>query len=505
MYKKDMIMNQRTSGILLHISSLPGHNGIGDLGPDSFIFADFLEAARQSFWQILPLTPTQPISEDSPYSGSSVFAGNTLLISIERLYENNLLTTKDLSALPDFPRNKVDFPLVRKHKEYFFHRAYQRFRKGNYADIFRAFCSHHSHWLDDYALFVSLKEHYKQKPWHKWPEAIRDRDTQALAQAQEHLKDRIRKEKFLQYCFYEQWNSLKQYCNDRGIRIIGDMPIYVSHDSADVWCHPELFQLDDNKRPEAISGVPPDYFSPTGQLWGNPVYRWDVMKETGFSWWVRRFAYNLTMYDYIRIDHFRGYVAFWEVPAHEKTAVNGIWVEAPGNDLFTTLLKKFSCLPVIAEDIGTITPAVREVLNRFGFPGTRPIIFAFGKNLSTHSCAPHNISKNTVAYTGTHDCNTIKGWYRKDATREDRKRLSRYLGRRVSEATVHREFIRLAMMCAADMAIIPMQDILGLDETARMNLPATRQGNWQWRLTPDRLTPALAHELGEWTDLYGRT
>jgi len=497
-------MKRRTSGILIAVSSLPGHHGIGDLGPDAFIHADFLETAKQSFWQVLPMNPTEPISGESPYSSSSVFAGNPLLISAQRLYENNLLTKKDLSTLPNFPTDRVDFPSVRKCKRRIFRQAYQRFRKDNHGDSFKAFCQHHSHWLDDHALFVSLKECFKHEPWHKWPEAMRDREAQALARAQEHLSDRIMKEKFLQYCFYEQWDTLKQYCNVRDIRIIGDMPIYVSHDSVDVWCHPGLFKLDENKLPTVVSGVPPDYFSPTGQLWGNPVYRWDVMKETGFAWWVRRFAHNLTMYDYVRVDHFRGYVAFWEVPAREKTAVNGVWVAAPGNDLFTTLFKKFSCLPLIAEDIGTITPEVREVLAQSGFPGTRPIIFAFGGNLSIHECAPHNISKNNVAYTGTHDCNTVKGWYRKDATRGDRRRLSRYLGRRVSEATVHREFTRLVMMSAADAAIIPMQDILGLDETARMNLPAHLEGNWRWRLMPDRLTPALAQELGEWTELYGR-
>jgi 4-alpha-glucanotransferase len=488
----------------MHITSLPSPHGIGDLGPWAFRFADFLSETRQSFWQILPLNPTHPVSGDSPYSSTSVFAGNTLLISLEQMLRNKLLAKNDLTSLPDFPNDRVDFTTVRKYKENLFHRAYKRFRTTALYEKFPVFCSEQSHWLDDYARFIALKEHFNHRPWHEWPPEIRDRNTSELRRMCKQLDDRIEQEKFLQYIFLRQWFSLKTYCNERNIQIIGDTPIYVSHDSADVWCDPGLFKLDDNKKPSVVSGVPPDYFSTTGQLWGNPVYRWDRLKEQGYTWWIRRFSRDFTLCDLVRIDHFRGYISYWEVPAHEKTAVNGTWVQAPAEDFFTTLIKRFPYFPVIAEDIGKITPDVREVLRRFEFPGIRPILFAFGENLPKHSCAPHNIGHSSVVYTGTHDLNTVKGWYRTEASARDKQRLYHYLGRKVSASNVHKALTQLAMMTVAHTVIVPLQDILGLDEKARMNLPASKDGNWQWRLLPELMTPDVVHDLRQWTELYGR-
>jgi len=311
-------------------------------------------------------------------------------------------------------------------------------------------------------------------------------------------------EKFLQYLFFKQWFSLKNYCNSKNIQIIGDVPIYVSFDSVDVWANPGIFKLDKKKMPTFIAGVPPDYFSKTGQLWENPVYRWDVLKETRYSWWVKRIEHNLRLFDVIRLDHFRGFVAYWEVPANEKTAINGKWIEVPAEDFFSTLLKHFPNLAIIAEDLGFITPDVIEVIDHFRFPGMKLLIFAFGDDFPKSSYLPHNHTKNCVVYTGTHDNNTVKGWWRREASPEDRKRLFKYIGREVEEGNIQWEFIRLAMMSVADMVIIPMQDILGLGEEARMNLPATAEGNWEWRLIPEQLTPSLAKRLSEMTEIYGR-
>jgi len=497
-------MKRRGSGILLHITSFPSSHGIGDLGSWAFRFADILADAKQSFWQILPLNPTHPVYGDSPYSSTSAFAGNSLVICPEEMVREGFLTAKELKSFTGYPAGRVDYLTVRRHKEKLFRIAYERFRVEPDNREFLLFCSKHSSWLDDFSLFKALKTHLGNKSWHLWPRDIRNRNKKAVQLARNQLHDAIQKEKFLQYIFHKQWFSLKEYCNARNVQVIGDIPLYVSHDSTDVWANQEIFKLDENGRPSFVAGVPPDYFSKTGQLWGNPVYKWDVLKKNDFDWWVQRFRHNLTLYDFVRVDHFRGFVSYWEVPADEKTAENGTWVTACADDFFHSLLRKIPCLPVIAEDIGKVTSDVKEILHQFEFPGIRPIIFAFGKNLPKHSCAPHNIHHNSVVYTGTHDCNTVRGWYRREATSRDRKRLSRYLGKRISAAHVHGELMRLAMMSVANTVIIPMQDILGLDENARMNTPGTTEGNWQWQLIPDQLTPAVTKELSEVTELFGR-
>lgn len=497
-------MKRRGSGILLHITSLPSPYGIGDLGSWAYKFVDFLSETKQNFWQILPLNPTSGAFGDSPYSSPSAFAGDPLLISPDLLVEDDFLSKSDIEGDSSFPDERVDYTAVTEYKYKLLTMAYENYRKGRKDYEFKRFSDENSYWLDDYALFISLKEHFNGMVWSDWPEEIRNRNEGAIKECKEKLKDEILIRKFFQYMFFKQWSSLKAYCKGKNIRVIGDVPIYVSYDSSDVWTNPQIFKLDDNKRPRSVAGVPPDYFSKTGQRWGNPIYRWDVLRESRYSWWIKRVEHNLKLFDIIRLDHFRGFVAYWEVPAGEETALNGRWIEVPVEDFFRTLFKRFSFLPIIAEDLGLITPDVREIMNRFEFPGMKILIFAFGDDFPNGAYLPHNYTKNCVVYTGTHDNNTVKGWFAGEARPEDRKRLFKYIGREVGEKDVHREFIRLAMMSVSNMAIIPMQDILGLGEEARMNLPATSHGNWRWRLLPDQITPSLVKELREMTETYGR-
>ncbi len=497
-------MKDRGSGILLHLTSLPSPFGIGDMGPGAYRFADFLTGSRQRYWQILPLNPTNPTHGNSPYHSMSAHAGNPLLISPEFLMQDGLISQEDLSALPDFSRERVDYPAVLAGRENLFDKIRVRFQDRKRDPDFEAFCVRHAGWLNDFSLFVALKGHFNYSPWTEWPIALRDRHPQALREAEAELRDAIERERILQFIFFRQWNALKSYCNERGVQIIGDIPIYVVHDSVDVWTHPDQFKLDSRKNPRVVAGVPPDYFSETGQRWGNPVYRWDVLKEKGYEWWFRRISHNLDLFDLSRIDHFRGFVGYWEIPAMEKNAINGQWVEAPAMHFFSHLTEKFPKLPIIAEDLGVITPDVREVMERFGFPGMKVLLFAFGDDLATNPYVPHNHIKNCVVYTGTHDNNTTRAWFEKEASPEERGRLSRYLGRNPGVENIHREMIRVAMMSVADRVILPMQDLLGLGEEARMNRPGKNKENWQWRLLPEYLTEERMNELRELTEIYGR-
>ncbi|OGP53779.1 MAG: 4-alpha-glucanotransferase, partial [Deltaproteobacteria bacterium RBG_13_52_11] len=372
-------MNRRGSGILLHITSLPSLFGIGDMGPEAYRFADFLAEAKQSFWQILPLNPIDPAYGNSPYHSISAFAGNPLLISPESMVQKGRLAKKDIEP-PDYPKGRVDYNAVIAYKSNLFHLAYGRFAKAKDHDEYQRFCSENAHWLDDFSFFVTLKAHFQGNAWSEWPAEVRDRQPEALQALNKELHDKIEMEKFLQYLFFRQWFVLKRYCNEKGIQIIGDIPMYMDYDSVDVWTHPEIFKLDDTKRPSAVSGVPPDYFSATGQLWGNPLYRWDVLKERRYDWWVHRMEHMLNLFDVVRIDHFRGLVAYWEVPAGEQTAINGQWIKAPAEGLFNTLFRRFLFLPVIAEDLGVITPDVREVMHQFELPGMKVLLFAFGED-----------------------------------------------------------------------------------------------------------------------------
>ncbi len=497
-------MKRRGSGLLLHVTSLPSVHGIGDLGPAAYAFVEFLVKTRQSYWQILPLNPTAPMYQHSPYSGLSAFAGNPLLVSPELLVQENYLEGEDIASPPQFPNERVDFPTVTAHKKHLLHVALNRFKKRTDKGDYERFCAENSDWLDDFSLFAALRDHFREPSWDRWPRALRDRKPEAMTEMGKVLQERIEGEKFFQFLFFKQWDALKRFCHSSGIQMIGDIPIYVAHGSADVWVNPECFKLNQRKRPSMVSGAPPDLFFKTGQVWGTPVYRWEAMRKTGYAWWCRRLEHNLRLHDFVRLDHFRGLVAYWEVPAGRKTGAAGHWVEAPATDFFNVLFRMFSCLPMIAEDLGTITADVREVMSRFGIPGMRPLIEAFSGNPAGSIAAPHHVERHSVAYTGTHDFNTVRGWFENEATPKNKEDLFRYLGRPVSAQEVHWEFIRLAMMSAADTVIIPLQDVLGLDGRARMNRPATLSGNWEWRYSAEGLTPSIAGKLRDMTELYGR-
>lgn len=498
-------MDRRKSGILLHITSLPSPHGIGDFGSHAYQFVDFLAESKQCLWQILPLNPTSTAYGNSPYSSYSAFAGNHIMINPELLIEDSLLSKSDLEGHTAFPPDKVNYEAVTVFKENILRKAYKNFQARLPNEFeYKRYCEENAYWLDDYALFITLKEHFRGVAWCDWPSDLRYRKEAVLRDWKVKFRERIGMERFFQYIFFKQWFSLKKHCNSKNIQIIGDIPIYVTFDSADVWAKPEIFKLDDKKNPRFVAGVPPDYFSATGQLWGNPVYDWNTLKATGYSWWMKRMEYNLKLFDIVRLDHFRGFVSYWEIPAGEETAINGKWEDVPVKDFFTTLFKHFPTLPVIAEDLGTITPDVRDIMNLFELQGMKILLFAFGEDLPTNPYIPHNHIRYCVVYTGTHDNNTIKGWYNKEVSPEEQKRICRYLGREVSGDDIHREIIRLAMMSVANMVIMPMQDVLGLGEESRMNFPSTARNNWAWRLLKEQITPALTKEITEITEIYGR-
>jgi len=493
---------KRGSGVLLSITSLPSPYGIGDLGPWACKFADFLHRAKQSYWQILPINPTISSRGHSPYHSSSAFAGNKLLISLEFMIRDGFLNKKDIKSAPRFKKNSVDYQMVASYKKKVFERAYERFERDT-DDEYEDFCFKNASWLDDFAIFTALKNHF-ETCWSEWPGKIRDRHPVALKDLTAQLSDKINMEKFLQYIFFKQWGMLKQYCNNKGIKLIGDIPIYVDYDSADVWANPEIFKLNGKKQPTHISGVPPDYFSNSGQLWGHPVYKWGALKKQRYGWWIQRIGHNLRLYDWIRIDHFRGFVAYWEIQAGKKTAVEGKWVKAPAKDLFNELSRNLPRLPLIAEDLGVITPDVRQLMDCFGFPGMRVLLFAFNEDTSDNIHAPHNYIKNCVVYTGTHDNNTVRGWFENEAAAADKKRLLSYLGHDLSVNSINWDFIRLAMMSVSNAVIFPIQDILGLGEAARMNRPGTVERNWQWRILPKQLSSSLFDSILKLTKIYGR-
>lgn len=496
-------MSVRSSGILLHLSSLPSGYGIGDLGPSAFRFADFLAKTGQRFWQLLPLNPTEGAHGHSPYHSPSAFAGNLLLISPQALVQQGMLQESETQSGKPWPEQRVAFGRVVRSRQRLLQQACERFGTDGDTVDYERFCRR-SDWLDDFALYAVLRSHYHPRPWFEWPRPLRDRQPKALQTARQKFRNQIRCQKILQYLFFQQWHDLKQYCNRRQIRLIGDMPIYVPLDSADVWTHPQCFKLTRSGRPTAVSGVPPDYFSATGQLWGHPVYDWEVLQTQGYGWWIDRMQQYLRMYDITRIDHFRGLVAAWEVPAGAKTAVKGHWVPAPVEDFLDRLTKRFGPLPVIAEDLGIITADVREVIRRYKFPGMRVLLFAFGGDFPNSSFLPHLHEPNCVVYTGTHDNNTIRGWFEKEADSKTKTNLFRYLGREVPVEELHWELIRMAMMSTAETVIVPLQDVLGLGSEARMNRPASRRGNWLWRFGWDTLGSETTDRLRDITETYGR-
>jgi 4-alpha-glucanotransferase len=496
---------QKASGLLLHITSLPSRYGIGDLGPDAYEFADFLSKAKQRFWQVLPLNPPSNKGRNSPYNCSSAFAGNSLLISLELLDQQGLLKKTEISKKLISKTSKVDYKSAYAYKQRLFKIAFRRFKSFSKDQKFDQFCSKNDYWLDDYALFSALCKRLREEVWCDWPRKFRDRDKTAIDSIKIELAEQVKYEKFLQYLFFKQWAQLKKYCNNRGIKIIGDIPIYVGFNSADVWSHPEHFKLTMSKKMRFISGVPPDLFSSTGQLWNNPVYDWTKLKKDGFEWWIRRIKHNLDIFDLVRIDHFRGFVAYWQLPAGLKTAVKGKWIKGPGDDFFRTLFKCINPNSIITEDLGYITPSVRKYIKKYGLTGMRVLQFGFGKNFFRSPHFPDNQIKNCIAYTGTHDNNTIKGWFEKEIKEPMKERLFCYLGRRISSNNIHDKLIELLMSSVANLVVIPVQDILGLGPQARMNHPGKTQGNWQWRLRPGQLTSQQASKLAALTSKYGRS
>ncbi len=498
------MLSSRSSGILLHISSLPGEYGIGDFGAPADKFVKFLKNAGQTCWQMLPLNYITAGNRFSPYKCLSAFAGNPLFVSPQLLRRDGLLSKKHLEERPKFSRDYTDYKKVESYKSTLFDIAFANFSKTKKPVDYAAFVKRNSFWLEEFSLFLALKQRFKNRIWCDWPVDIRDRKKQALKEAGKDLDRQIKKEKFLQYIFYKQYISLKRRCNRKGIQIFGDLPIYVAYDSADVWSAPEMFKLASDKKPEYIAGVPPDYFSRTGQLWGNPVYNWKRLKARGYQWWIRRLEHNLQLFDILRIDHFRGFVAYWQVPAGSKTATKGRWIKAPAEDFFNTVLKQMPSAQIVAEDLGQITPDVREIINKFNFPCMKVLHFAFDGEPKKNTHLPHNHVKNCVVYTGTHDNNTTRGWFKKELNRKQKQRLSDYLGRKPSEKNVHRRMIRLAMSSVANLVIIPMQDILGLDGKTRMNNPALTRGNWRYRMLrlPDS---GVIKDLKNITFTYGRS
>lgn len=498
-------MKKHGSGLLLHPTSLPSPYAVGDLGPEAHRFVDFLHTSSQRFWQILPLNPTGPLSGYSPYNSVSAFARNPLLISPDLLVKEELLQAKDIIFEPNSPQDQADYETAWKFKYKVLNQAFSNFTRLSFNPEYHRFCRKHAHWLEDFALFQALKRNLGPvKTWNDWPEELRTRRGDALSRARKDLREDIDREKFFQYLFFKQWEALREYCKRKQVHIIGDLPIYLHYDSVDVWVQPELFKLDQSGKPIYVSGVPPDYFSDTGQLWGNPVYDWDYLQRTGFEWWIDRLAHNLDLFDMVRIDHFRGFVGSWEVPFGDTTALNGHWAEAPARDFFHALLRYFPYLPIIAEDLGEITADVREIISIFEVPGMKVLLFAFGEQDGRNPFLPHNFPENCVAYTGTHDTNTLRGWWEEEATSDTKARVFEYLGRKVSEEDLPWEMIRLGMMSVAWLMITPVQDLLGLPASARMNRPASSKGNWLWRLLFNQLDSALAHKLAALTKTYGR-
>jgi 4-alpha-glucanotransferase len=509
------MLRRRSSGILLHVTSLPSRYGVGDFGPVAYKFADFLQAAGQNYWQILPLNHTTAGTGFSPYNCFSAFAGNPLLISPESLHQQGLLTKSQIADPPRFAADRVDYRRVSSYKDRLLDAAFERFQGSGRPADYEAFMDEHRAWLDPYAGFVALRRHFRGRLWCDWPTALRDLGLRiaggglekALAtnpQSEIINPQSIERERFVQYLFYRQYLALKRYCNERGIQIMGDMPIYVAYDSADVWSRPEMFKLNRSKRPRFQAGVPPDYFSATGQLWGNPVYDWRQMEKDHFDWWMRRMKHNLLLFDLVRIDHFRGLVAYWEVPAGDKTAVRGRWVPAPHAKFLEELFRQMPFPPVFVEDLGYITADVREVVARYGFPRMSVLQFAFSGDPARNPHTPHNHAVNSIVYTGTHDNNTSRGWFQKELKGPARKRLFEYLGCTASAQEVSWELMRMAMRSVARIAVIPMQDVLSLGAEARMNDPAVREGNWLWRMRPGRTTTELARKLRQLTAAYGR-
>jgi len=491
---------KRSSGILLHPTSLPGPYGIGDLGPAAYRWLDFLSESGCNLWQVLPLGPTG--YGDSPYQCFSAFAGNPYLISPELLVRDNLLLEEDLKELPAFPEDQVDFGEIFSWKPGLMDLAYLHFEQSGSDSLreeFTAFCNENAAWLDDYVLFMALKDAHDGSSWGTWQSGIRLRKPEALAEARKKLAGEISRHAFQQWLFFRQWHAVKEYAHAKGLEIIGDIPIFVAYDSADAWSNPDLFYFDPSGKPSVVAGVPPDYFSPTGQLWGNPLYRWEVHKSTGYKWWIDRLRAILATVDIVRLDHFRGFAGYWEVPGNAKTAERGRWVPGPGADFLTAIKSSFNDLPIIAEDLGEITPDVIELRDSFKLPGMKILQFAFSG--PDNPFLPHHYSENCVVYTGSHDNDTALGWYA-SAPEKEKELYRRYFGRNGDDFAD--DLIRAAWSSVAVMSIAPLQDFLRLGAEARMNFPGKETGNWMWRMPENALSEDLKSWIRELNYLYER-
>lgn len=495
------ILEGRGSGILLHPTSLPGVFGSGDFGSDAYRFVDWLVSAGQSYWQVLPIGEIGP--GNSPYMSSSAFAGSVLLVDLAELSSHGWLSSEDLIPNTYFRPDRVDFTILRPFRLERLRRAAKNFFASSHDNMHRSyteFCITESEWLEDYALFMTIAERENWRDWNLWPSGLTHREPQALRLVQNTYAEEIDFWKFCQWCFDRQWSKLRLYANNRGVRIIGDVPIFVAYQSADVWSHQELFELDENGRPTVIAGVPPDYFSETGQLWGNPLFRWDTHEKNGYAWWIARLRHSLQQADLVRIDHFRGFVAYWEVPADAPNAINGKWVTGPGEKLFDAFENAFPHLPIIAEDLGLITPDVIELRDKFKLPGMRILQFAFAEGDANHFL-PHHYVANTIAYTGTHDNNTTLGWW--NSVSEQEKDFARlYLGS--DDQDILWDMMRALSKSVANIVIFPMQDVLGLSSEHRMNFPGHQHGNWEWRFSWNQVQPEYTHALAQMSAEYGR-
>jgi 4-alpha-glucanotransferase len=502
----------RASGVLLHPTSLPGPYGLGDLGPAAYRFLDFLTRARQRIWQVLPLGPTG--YGDSPYQCFSAFAGNPLLIDLDALAASGLLTDADLAPARALPAGPIDYGAVITHRRPLWLRALERFDQGAHRvsrNAFATFQVDQAEWLDDFALFMAVKDAHDQVAWTQWDPAIAQREPDALARWRARHAREIRAHQFAQYLFFSQWRALRDAARAAGVALMGDIPIFVAHDSADVWANRRLFQLNDDGTPAVVAGVPPDYFSATGQLWGNPHYRWDAIAEEGYAWWIARVRAALAVVDMVRLDHFRGFDAAWEIPGNAETAANGQWVPGPGAALFEAMQRAIGRLPFVAENLGVITPAVETLREQFDFPGMAILQFAFGTDPQAPDFMPHNYPRNRVAYTGTHDNDTTTGWWTSGTGHSTRSSADLIAERELTchyldtdGVEIHWDFIRAVLGSVADTAIVPMQDVLGLGHDARMNQPATSSGNWRWRMDAGAATDSIARRLGTLAEVYGR-
>jgi 4-alpha-glucanotransferase len=491
----------RATGILLHPTSLPAAGGIGDFGPTAYRFVDFLAAARQGLWQVLPLGPLG--YGNSPYSSTSAFAGNPLLISLERLAERGWI---DRAKISDGEQvvGPVDYETVFPRKMPLLAEAARNFVRhfsGPARDRFEQFCRENQAWLDDFVLFDALRAQFKLANWNEWPRELAHREPAAIAKVRREMEEELQMRRVLQFAFFEQWRALRNYCAKSSVRIVGDIAIFVNYNSADVWTHPELFRLDANLNPEVVSGVPPDFFSATGQRWGNPLYRWDVMQERGYDWWIERLRAVTRQCDYIRLDHFRGFEQFWEIEAAEPTAIRGRWVDGPKDDLFAKVRDALGGLPFFAEDLGYITPEVHALRKRLQIPGMAVLQFGFGDK-GAHVYLPQQLAPETVVYTGTHDNDTLVGWWANGASAEERSHAEAYFGK--AEDGIHWSFIRAAQASVASLSVVPLQDILGLGSEARMNIPSEHSGNWRWRFLLESLSNPMAHKLALLAEIADR-